>query len=101
MSLFGGGVPHCKRCGCELDGDEEACPRCQFNPRLKGLRVSMGFFMLFVLSITAMALLLPVWTAPGPYLLDLALISFVLSVVIFFISFLATPYRFGSVFSRL
>lgn len=95
-----GGVPHCKRCGFELDGDEEACPRCQFNPRLKGLRVSLGFLMLVVLSMTALMLLAPFWTGPAPYLFNIAALAFVLSFLTFLVSFLATPYRLGSIFTR-
>lgn len=100
MSPLRGGLPHCKRCGCELEGDEEACPRCGFNPRMKGLRVSMGLFMIVILSMTALTLLAPIWVGPAPFLIGLAAIAFVLSVVVFLLAFLATPYRLGGVFTR-
>jgi len=100
MSPLRGGVPHCKQCGYELEGNEEECPRCGFNPRLKGLRVSMGLFMVVVLSMTALTLLGPVWIGPAPFLIWLALVAFSLSAVTFLVAFLATPYRLGGVFTR-
>lgn len=100
MRLLRRGLPHCKQCGCELEGDEKECPQCYFNPRLKGLRVSMGLFMIVVLAMTALTLLGPIWIGPAPFLIWLALIAFLCSVIVFFISFLATPYRLGGVFTR-
>lgn len=93
--------PHCKRCGFDLEGGEEECPRCQFNPRLTGLRVSMGFLLLFVVTMTAIMVLLQVVPAVTTYLLVFAIGCFGLAVLTFFVSFLATPYRLGSVFDRL
>lgn len=95
-----GGLQHCKRCGYELDGGEEACPRCQFNPRLKGLRVAMGFVLgMIVLMLFAMVALrtLPQF---APILVVLAGVSFALAVITFLFSLTVTPHRFGSLFHR-
>ncbi|WP_459890406.1 hypothetical protein [Halostagnicola bangensis] len=100
MRPFTGGVPHCKRCGCGLEGDEEGCPRCGFNPRQMGLRVSMVFLMVVVVSMSVITLMMPFWTGLAPFLAGLAVVSFGLAVVMFVISFLATPYRLGSIFAR-
>lgn len=61
----------------------------------------MGFMLVFVALMTAIILLLNVWPAVTPYLLGLAILSFLLTVVVFFISFLANPYRLGSIFKRI
>lgn len=100
MFPFGGGIPHCKQCGCELEGGEETCPRCQFNPRLKGVRLSMILFMVFVLSMTAIITLIPIWTGATSWLLTIGLISFILALVVFLFSLAVTPYRFASLFTR-
>lgn len=92
-----GGIPHCKRCGYELEDGKEICPRCQFSPREKGLRVSLALLMVVVILVT-LTMIVP---SIGPLLIRLSALSFVLSVVVFVISFLATPYRFGSLFLRL
>lgn len=88
---------HCKRCEYELDGGEDICPRCQFSPREKGLRVALVLLMTVAVSMT-ITLLAP---TIGPVLVYLAVVSFLLSLVVFFVSFLATPHRFGSLFLRL
>lgn len=100
MCPFTGGMPYCKRCGFGLEGDEEGCPDCGFNPRQMGLRVSMGFLMVVAVSMTGVMLTAPFWTGLAPLLLGLAAVSFGLSVVTFVVSFLATPYRLGSFFAR-
>lgn len=100
MELFGQTDRYCKRCGWELDGTEESCPRCGFNPRQKGVRVSMMLFMGFILLMTAVIVVLPVWNAPGPYLIALAAVAFVLAIVTFLVSLVATPHRLGWLFNR-
>ena len=100
MVPFTGGVPHCNRCGCELEGAEEGCPRCGFNPRQMGLRVSMGFLLIVVCSMTAIVLSIPIWTGLAPLLTGLAAVSFGLAVVTFLVSFFATPSRLGFLFAR-
>lgn len=92
-----GRAPRCKQCGYELEGGADTCPRCQFSPKDKGLRVSLALLMVVVVSVTIMMII----PAIGPLLLRLAALSFVLSLVVFLISFLATPSRFGSLFLRL
>jgi len=89
--------PECKRCGFELDGSEDTCPRCQFSPREKGLRVAMGFLLLMVILMT-ITMIVPQY---GLWLVRFAAILFLLTLVTFFVSFLATPSRFGSLFLRL
>lgn len=100
MRPITGGTPRCERCQCELEGDELGCPSCGFNPRQIGLRISMGFLMIVVCSMTAIVLSIPVWTGLAPALVGLAAVSFGLSVATFVISFLATPSRLGFVFTR-
>lgn len=97
MSLFRGGTSRCKRCEYELDGGEDTCPRCQFSPRAKGLRVSLGLLLAVVVSMTVVMFVPSI----GPFLIRVAALSFLLSVGTMFVSFLATPHRFGSLFLRL
>jgi len=86
MLPTGGGQPHCKQCGCELDGGESICPRCQFSPRQRGLRVALGLVLVMVVSMS-IVMVLPSIARP---LIGVAGLSFV-----------ATPSRLGSVFLRL
>lgn len=97
MSVFGDDVRHCKRCEYELDGGETTCPRCQFSPREKGLRIVLGLLIVVTLSVTAM-MIVPII---GPLLVRIAGLSFLLALLVFLFSFLATPHRFGSLFLRL
>lgn len=89
-----GGVPHCKQCGYEYEGSQDACPRCQFSPRSKGLRVSLGFLLGVVVMMTAV-MVLPTY---GILFVRIAAIAFLFSLVTLVVSFVATPYRFGSLF---
>ncbi|WP_218818941.1 hypothetical protein [Halorubrum vacuolatum] len=84
-----------------MEGDEEACPKCQFNPKSTGLRVAMGLFMIVVLAMSVTIVAGQLWPTLGRAMIAVSGVAFVLSVVVFFISFLVTPYRFGSVFRRL
>lgn len=97
MALIGNGDPQCKRCEYELEGGEDTCPRCQFSPREKGLRVAMVFLMGMVLLMTATTIV-PQY---GLWFVRVAVVLFVLSFVSLLVSFLATPSRFGSLFLRL
>ena len=101
MIPFRGGVPHCKRCGSELEGNEESCPHCGFHPRQMGLRVSLSLLMIVVVSMTIVMMTMSFFETLSPYLVGLAAIAFALAVVTFVISFIATPYRLGSIFNRL
>lgn len=96
MLSFTRGRPHCKRCGYDLDGEKEVCPRCQFSPRAKGLRLSLSLLLVVVVSMMVTTVL----PAFSPLLIRLAAVAFLFCVVVFFISFLATPYRLGSLFRR-
>lgn len=89
--------PRCKQCDYELDGGESICPRCQFSPRQRGLRVALGLLLAVVISMTILRIL-PVF---GPILVRIAAIAFALSILVVFVSFFATPHRFGSLFLRL
>lgn len=100
MFPFADDAPHCNRCGGELDGGEEGCPRCGFNPRQQGLRVSMALLLIVVVSMTVVMLTMPFSTTLAPYLVGLAAVSFVLAVVTLLVSFLATPSRLGFLFAR-
>ncbi|WP_418282398.1 hypothetical protein [Halorubrum sp. DTA98] len=100
MRPFTGGIPHCKRCGYEIEGNEERCPGCGFAPRQMGIRVSMAFLLVVVVSMTVV-MLVPAFAAEiTPVLVALAALSFALAVITFLVSLLATPYRLGSLFSR-
>lgn len=99
MGLLSGGLPHCKQCGYELEGGEEECPRCGFNPKMKGLRVSLGFLLVVVVSVTLSMFAPTVFPASGPVLVAAAAIAFPISVVTLFVSFIVTPYRFGRPFT--
>lgn len=100
MRLLAGGILHCKRCGSELERGDESCPRCGFNPKQMGLRVSMVLFLVVVGSMTLVMVLPRFWIGLAPYLVGLAAVSFALTVLTFVVSFLITPYRFGSLFAR-
>lgn len=97
MKVFGETVRNCKRCEYELDGGESICPKCQFSPRDRGLRISLGLLVVVVVSVTLM-LFVP---GLGRLLVRIAALSFLLAFLVFFVSFLATPYRLGSLFLRL
>ena len=100
MRPFGRGSVRCNRCGGELEGSEEGCPTCGFNPRQQGLRVSLTLLLLVVVSMTVVTLTMPLSTALAPYLVGLAAVSFALAVVTLLVSFLATPSRFSFLFAR-
>lgn len=89
--------PHCKRCDFELDPGKETCPECHYNPREKGIRLSMGFLLIVVVAMTITML------APGfgPVLIVIAGLAFVLSFATFLLSFLVTPHRLGRLFLRV
>lgn len=87
----------CKRCGYELNAKRDTCPRCQFSPRARGLRVALIFLLGVVVSMTV-AMFVP---SLGRVLLGLAALSFLLTLLTFFVSFVVTPYRFGNFFLRL
>ena len=93
-----GGIPHCKRGGVEIDGDEDRCSNCGFSPRQMGLRVSLSFLLVVIVSMTAV--MAPVSLGIEPYLVLVAGVSFLLAVVMLVVSFVSTPYRFGSLFAR-
>lgn len=97
MLPFERGVPRCKQCGFELESGADTCPQCQFSPKQKGLRVSLALLMVVVVSISIMMFV----PAIGPLLIRLAALAFILSLLVFLVSFLATPSRFGSLFLRL
>lgn len=97
MLPFRGGNLDCQRCGYGLQGGESVCPRCQYSPRQRGLRVALAFLMGVVISMTVV-MFLPLL---APLLVGIAALSFVLCFGTIVISFLATPYRFGTVFLRL
>ena len=100
MFPFADATPHCNRCGGELEGNEEGCPACGFNPRQQGLRVSLALLLLVVVSMTVVTVTVPFSTAVAPYLVGLAAVSFALAVVTLLVSFLATPSRFSFLFAR-
>jgi len=97
MTPFGNETPYCKRCDYELANGRDTCPKCQFSPRNRGLRVALGLLMVVVLGVSVMMVLPSV----GRYLVPVVAVSFLLSVLAFVVSFVATPYRFGSLFLRL
>lgn len=92
----------CYRCGWKLDGRKQNCPECGFEPRQRGIRVAMYLFMAFILLMTVLIAMTMTGLGGGAglILLDVALILFVLSVVLFFVSLLTTPYRLGWLFEK-
>ena len=90
-------TPYCKRCEYELGGGRDTCPKCQYSPKNEGLRVSLGMLLVVVVSMTVLMFVPSV----GIYLLPVAGLAFLLSGLVLLVSFLATPYRFGSLFLRL
>jgi predicted nucleic acid-binding Zn ribbon protein len=89
---------YCKRCGHELDGGEEFCPSCRYNPRERGLRVVMG--LILVAAVSMMVLTLPPIPIPipGRLLVLLAGLCFLLALVVLALSYVATPHRLGRLF---
>ena len=100
MLPFGGGMPHCKRCGLELDGDEESCPRCQFNPKQMAMKLATVMLIGAIAMIPLAYLSLFVGPRAGPYLVRGSYILFALAAAVFVLGLAVTPYRFGSLFSR-
>lgn len=96
MGLFDDETPYCKRCEYELTDGRDTCPRCQFSPRNRGLRVALGFLLVVVVAMSVLMV------APGvaTVLVPVAGVAFLLAVLTFAVSFLATPYRLGSLFLR-
>lgn len=97
MTLFGDTSYRCKRCQYEIEGGTDTCPQCQFNPKEKGLRVALLLLLLVVLAITAMMIV----PQAGSILIPVAAVSFLLTVVVLVLSFVATPHRLGRLFRRL
>jgi len=94
MIPFTGGLPHCKRCGYEVESGRDTCPRCQFSPKLKGLRVALAMLMVVVILMTVV-MVSPIFSL---LLVQVAGVAFLLALLTFVVSFLATPYRFASPF---
>ena len=99
--LVSGGLPHCKRCGYELDRTETACPQCNFDPRSTVLRVATGLLMGIVVLVILASVSVFVAPSIGSYLLLGAFVSFLLALVLFLGSMVVTPYRFGGLVSFL
>jgi len=99
MELLDDETPYCKKCEYDLDGNlnRDTCPRCQYSPKNKGLRVSLSFVLVMIVVMTVLMFVPSV----GTFLLPIAALSFLLAVLTLFVSFLATPYRLGSLFLRL
>ena len=101
MNPFSGGVPHCKRCGRKLSGTEEQCDGCGFSPKYMLLRVSLSFLLVVVVAMAIVMVVPPLSPTIAAALVALAGIGFVLTVLTLLASFLVTPSRFGSLFTRL
>lgn len=97
MIPLGNETPYCKRCDYELPRGKDTCPRCQYSPKNRGLRIALGLLLVVVVAMSV-AMFLPGF---GRVLIAVAGLAFLLSFLVFFISFLATPYRLGSLFLRL
>lgn len=91
--------PYCKSCNSEIEGTEEVCPHCGFHPRNVGLRYAALFMIGVALLFSFVILAGGTW----PYLAGYAMLGvfllFIVAIVVFVISFLATPYRFGGIFA--
>lgn len=97
MGLFDDETPFCRRCEYEMDRQRDTCPRCQYSPKNKGLRVSLGFILVIVVSMTVLMFVPSV----GSVLLPVTALAFLFAVLTLVVSFLATPDRLGSLFLRL
>ncbi|MEF8899922.1 MAG: hypothetical protein V5A25_01675 [Halovenus sp.] len=86
--------PDCHRCGYELQRGDDTCPKCQFRPKETGLRIAMSFLFMVVVFMTATMIM------PSRLFVMLAGISFLLTLAMFVLSFVARPYRFGALFVR-
>lgn len=91
-------IQYCKRCRAEYTGAQRTCPHCSFNPKQRGLRVSLGCFLIFILAMTGAQLSMAIYPPIGGYLLPVAGLGLVLAVVILGLAFLATPHRLGRLF---
>ena len=100
MLPFGGGMPHCKRCGLELDGGEESCPRCHFNPKQMAMKLATVMLIGAIALIPLAYLSLFVIPRAGSYLVSGSFLLFGLAAVVFVLGLAVTPYRFGRLFSR-
>lgn len=97
MPLFGDAGHRCKRCHYEIEAGVDTCPRCQYSPKAKGLRVALVLLLVMVLAVTAMMIV----PRAGRILIPVAGVSFLLTFVVLVISFAATPHRLGRLFLRL
>ena len=97
MFPFGSRDPYCKRCDYDLNGGEDICPRCQYSPRQRGLRVAVWLILVVVVCMSVLIVVPSI----GRVLIGLAGFAFLFSFVTILISFLATPYRLGGLFLRL
>lgn len=100
--MFGlfAGMPHCKRCNRELEGDEEACPSCDYSPKQVGLRMATGSLFVVVSSVILAQLSLLAVPRAGIYFIMLGGIAFVFAFCMFCFAMIVTPYRFGAVLKR-
>jgi predicted nucleic acid-binding Zn ribbon protein len=97
MLPIGGGQPHCKQCGYEIERGESICPQCQYSPRQRGLKVSLWLLMGVVISMSALMMVPSI----GRLLIGVGGSAFALAFLVLLVSFVATPYRLGSLFLRL
>lgn len=100
MGLTASGLPHCRRCQVELEGGEQVCPRCNFDPKQIGLRIAGFAFLAVILSMIAAQITVFFYPTGGLVFMLLAGGAFVLSIITFLAAMLATPYRFGNLFKR-
>ncbi len=99
MSIFHPTHPACSNCQADLEGNEEVCPYCGFHPRNEGLKWA-GVLLLVVVILYTATIFLAQWDPfIAAYVMVGVFICFFLSFIAFVISFLATPYRFGSLFT--
>lgn len=93
-------MPHCKRCGLELDQEVTVCPRCHFAPKQIGLRFAGGGMVVLVFSMVIAQLIGTVRPGLSVWLVLLGVIAFACSLVLFVVAMAATPYRLGGLFKR-
>lgn len=100
MNFTGGqGDPYCKSCGSAIKGSEEICPHCSFHPRNIGLRYA-AYFMLGVAILFSFVILTGGnWPHIAGYAMLGVFVLFLFALIVFIISFMATPHRFGGLFA--
>lgn len=89
----------CQRCQGPLEGGEEVCPHCDFNPRDVGLRYAGYALVGVVVLFTAVTLLGGIYPIASVYVMLGVLAMFTLTSLLFVFSLFTRPYRLARLFA--